>query len=102
MEEEEEDEEEQEEEEDEHDAADDVMFRRWGPGVKSGERSGFEKDSGAVKGKAGTGNVKCEGDRDGRLDALGKALSNAFDDAGPASDPLSALAEPPEFRLVTG
>lgn len=72
-----------------------------GPGVKSGERSGFEKDSGAVNGNAGTGNVKCEGDRDGRADEPGKALRSGAEDGGP-SLPLSPLALPDEPLLLMG
>lgn len=56
--------------------------------MKRGERSGLENERGFVNGKAGTGNVKCEGDKDGRDDELGKALSNAADEGGP-SVPLS-------------
>lgn len=70
-----------------------------GAGVNRGERSGLEKESG-VKGKAGTGNVKCEGDRDGRADELGKALSNGAEDGGPPSLPLSTLED--ELLLLTG
>lgn len=73
----------------------------WGPGVKSGDRNGLEKESGAVKGKAGTGKVKWEGERDGRADELGKALSNAAEEGGP-SLPLSPLTLPDEPLLLMG
>jgi len=63
------------------------------PGVKSGDRRGLEKESGAVKGKAGTGNVKCEGDRDGRAEEPAKALSNGVDEAVPSPSPPAPLEE---------
>lgn len=59
--------------------------------MKRGERRGLEKESGAVNGKAGTGNVKCEGERDGRAEELAKALSNGVDEGGPPSLPLSPV-----------
>lgn len=69
--------------------------------MKSGERRELEKESGAVNGKAGTGNVKCEGERDGRAEELAKALSNGV---GPPSLPLSPaeLAELLLLLLVIG
>lgn len=63
--------------------------------MKRGDRRGLEKDNGAVNGKAGTGKVKCEGDKDGSADALGKALSRAADEGGPSLPPLSPLALAP-------
>ena len=78
----------------------DEWFERWGPGVKSGDRRGFEKESGAVNGKAGTGKVKWEGDKDGRAEELGKALRSAAEEGGPSLPLSPPLALPPLVFLL--